>query len=487
MKKKLKNLRKSNFIHKFNLFFTNIKPIKLNNFQIIISIYAIIFSAFLVLSLPGLFNYEKYHEQIKKKIFSDFKIYIGNINKIKYRFVPFPHLLIEDAELNLSSDEKSRISQIKNLKLFISLFELYKNKNISIKKLAISRTNFYFNNDNFALFNKQLNNSIIKPIEIIDSNFFYKNKSGEVITISPIKKLDYLINFKSKEKKLDIKGKLFDTDYNFYWNKNYLNPKIINLSLFFRNPNIQITNKIEKEVEKDFNSGKLKISMLGNNTSFKYTKKQNSINFKNLKDNSSDFILNGNIELKPFDFEIDLSIKDATLNFIIENLYLKFYDFRNSIKSNFTGRLNIELQDIKNSFIENGVFEISFKNSKININKNYFIIKKIGNINIEDAIFVENNNNLLFKSKIIFKINDQDEFYRKLSIPRKNRINLNKIILKLEKEINNDNYWISNIQFNKEQNNSEDLELTKEDKHRFSNIQQLRKFIQEEFKRVTLD
>ena len=94
---------------------------------------------------------------------------------------------------------------------------------------------------------------------------------------------------------------------------------------------------------------------------------------------------------------------------------------------------------------------------------------------------------MLFKSKIIFKINDQDEFYRKLSIPRKNRINLNKIILKLEKEINNDNYWISNIQFNKEQNNSENLELTKEDKYRFSNIQQLRKFIQEEFKRVTLD
>ena len=94
---------------------------------------------------------------------------------------------------------------------------------------------------------------------------------------------------------------------------------------------------------------------------------------------------------------------------------------------------------------------------------------------------------MLFKSKIIFKINDQDEFYRKLSIPRKNRINLNKIIFKLEKEINNDNYWISNIQFNKEQNKSENLELTQEDKYRFSNIQQLRKFIQEEFKRVTLD
>ena len=61
MKKKLKNLKKSNFIHKFNLFITNIKPLKLNNFQIIILIYAVIFSVFLFLSFPGLFNYDKYH------------------------------------------------------------------------------------------------------------------------------------------------------------------------------------------------------------------------------------------------------------------------------------------------------------------------------------------------------------------------------------------------------------------------------------------
>ena len=67
MKKKLKNLRKSNFIQKFDLFFSNIKPIKLSNFKAIISINVIIFSFFLFLSLPGLFDYEKYHEQIKKK------------------------------------------------------------------------------------------------------------------------------------------------------------------------------------------------------------------------------------------------------------------------------------------------------------------------------------------------------------------------------------------------------------------------------------
>ena len=487
MKKKLKNLKKSNFIHKFNLFITNIKPLKLNNFQIIILIYAVIFSVFLFLSLPGLFNYDKYHEQIKKKTLSEFKINIDNISKIKYRFVPFPHLLIEDAQLKLSNDQKSTISQLKNLKIFISLIELYKNKNISIKRLAIKKTNFYFNNHTFYLFNQQLNKSIIKPIEITNSNFFYKNKSGEVVTISPVKKLDYFIDFRSKEKELKIKGKLFDTDYKFNWNKNYLNPEKINLSLLFRNPNIQISNKITLKYKQKYNVGNLKISMLGKNTSFQYTKKDSSINFKNLKDNSSDFILNGNIDLKPFDFNISLLIKDSTLDFIIDNLYLKYYDFRNSIKNNFTGKLNIELEGVKNNFIQNGSFVIDFQDSKINIIKNYFKIKKIGTIHVEDARFFENNNNLLFKSKIIFNINDQDEFYRKFSIPRKNRINLNKIVMQLEKEVDNENYWISNILFNKEQNNNENNELELEDKFMFSNIQQLRKFIQEEFKKINLD
>ena len=63
----------------------------------------------------------------------------------------------------------------------------------------------------------------------------------------------------------------------------------------------------------------------------------------------------------------------------------------------------------------------------------------------------------------------------------------NKIVMQLEKEVDNENYWISNILFNKEQNNNENNELELEDKFMFSNIQQLRKFIQEEFKKINLD
>tara|TARA_Y100000590_G_scaffold305488_1_gene344583 strand:- start:4170 stop:5633 length:1464 start_codon:yes stop_codon:yes gene_type:complete len=487
MKKKLKNLRKSNFIQKFDLFFSNIKPIKLSNFKAIISIYVIIFSFFLFLSLPGLFDYEKYHEQIKKKTFADFKIHIENIDKIKYRFVPFPHLLIEEAEIKFSKEEASKIAQLKKLQIYISIFELYKYKKISIKKLVFKETNFYFNKETFTLFDQHLNNTIIKPIEIINSNFFFTNKQDEVVTISPIQKINYFIDLKSKEKKLKIKGKLFGTNYKLNWNKSYLNPKIINFSIFFKKPSIQITNKILHEKDKNFQSGNLTISVLGKESNFKYLKKDSSINFKNLKDNSSDFVFNGNVDFNPFNFNLSLLIKDRTLNFVIENLYLKYYEFRNSINSNFTGKLNIELEDIKSNFIESLILNLDFKDSEINIEKNSLKIKKIGNIIIKNPVFVEKNDKLLFKSKIIFNIKNQDEFYRKFSITKKHRINLNKIFLQFEKEIGNDVFWISNIHYNKEKNEVDDQTVIEKDKYKFSNVQQLRNFLQEEFKKISLD
>ena len=40
----------------------------------------------------------------------------------------------------------------------------------------------------------QLKKKIIKPIYIDNSNFFYKSKKNEIVTISPINELKYLID-----------------------------------------------------------------------------------------------------------------------------------------------------------------------------------------------------------------------------------------------------------------------------------------------------
>ena len=59
MKKYIKNLKKLFVYQRLILLLNTIKEIKLTNFQIIFAAYAIIFSVFLLLSIPGLFNYEK--------------------------------------------------------------------------------------------------------------------------------------------------------------------------------------------------------------------------------------------------------------------------------------------------------------------------------------------------------------------------------------------------------------------------------------------
>ena len=67
MNKFFKNLKKLFVYQRFILLFNTIKEIKLTNFQIIFAAYGIIFSIFLLLSIPGLFNYEKKIEEIEKK------------------------------------------------------------------------------------------------------------------------------------------------------------------------------------------------------------------------------------------------------------------------------------------------------------------------------------------------------------------------------------------------------------------------------------
>jgi len=115
MKKYFKNLKRLYLYQKFILLFNTIKEIKLTNFQIIFAAYAIIFSIFLSLSIPGLFNYEKKVEEIETKIEQDFKVYLNNLSNIKYRFIPAPHLIIETGELKLSKNGESQIAKLEDI------------------------------------------------------------------------------------------------------------------------------------------------------------------------------------------------------------------------------------------------------------------------------------------------------------------------------------------------------------------------------------
>ena len=193
MNKYLKLFKKIDFGEKINLYFDKLTQLKVNfaSFKTIIVIYAIIFSVFLFLSIPGLYNYQNYIQSIKKQIFLDFKIKIDDISEAKYRFVPSPHIVIKDANVSFDKASNSEFAKLKDIKIFISLINLYTKDEISIKKLTVDKGNFYFKRKTFSYFQEHLKKAIIKPIKISNSNFFYLNEINDVANISPIKELDY--------------------------------------------------------------------------------------------------------------------------------------------------------------------------------------------------------------------------------------------------------------------------------------------------------
>ena len=92
----------------------------------------------------------------------------------------------------------------------------------------------------------------------------------------------------------------------------------------------------------------------------------------------------------------------------------------------------------------------------------------------EDKVF--------FVSNVEVDITDQKQFYRRFSIPIKNRINLNKIYATIEKNIDEDNYALSNISFNKKTEKNSNLNnIIPSEKIYFNNFQKFRNIIRDSF------
>ena len=480
MRNYLKNIKKIDFTLKFILFFEKIKQIDLKSFKTIIVIYSLIFSIFLFLSIPGLYNYKNYHEKIKKETYSSFKLKLDNITEVKYRFVPKPHILIEEANLNFDKGTNNNFAKLKNIKIYISIMDLYRKDKISIKELNVNKGNFYFKKNTISYFKEHLDKSIIKPIKITNSNFFYLSKNDEVANIVPIKELKYFIDYKIKEKNLKIKGKLFDVSFNYIWKKNYNNPNIVESSIDLVNPNINLSNKTVKNFENNINEGLLKMIFLNNKLNINYKNIKNKISFltdKNNLDTNYKIKLNGNIALNPFYFNTNVSLSNIDFYSLVDKFLPYLYNYRDSIHSNINGISSFTLLNTKNKLLENILMSFKFANQKMLIDKFNIKIKKIGNLTISDLGYLDKEDEVYVKSKIVFNILDSKQFYYRFQVPKKNRINLKQINFDLEKNLDKKVYYISNIKINSYEKDLENETSDIFDETEIFNIQTLKKLI----------
>jgi hypothetical protein len=468
---KIKKFKIKNYISNFR---------KKNPFNPIILSIILVFLLSLYFTIPTFYNYENFDKEIQKKVSEDFKLNLKNISSVTYLMLPTPHFLIEECDIHFSNDPKEKILKAKHLKINVFSKNLHKKENIELKSIHLKKVDLDLQFIDIKNFYNHLKYNISKPIYINKSNLFFRDKNKEIILISKIKNFEYFFDFQRKSKKLNVSGNLFGSNFKFNWEKNFSNPYITTSDIKFYNPNLNISNKFNKENE-NFTKAETRLRFLRNSLDLNYKFNRDSIE---LIDDKSKIInhskLIGNIKLDPFFFDLDLILSEIRVQAVLDSIFLNLYKTNQSTNLNFNGNLKINLNEINNRLFENLVLNINFLEEKISLNDSSLNLKKIGKINFSDPSIYEKNQKLFIKSKIKFDVDDQEQLYRKFLIPRQNRINLNKVYFEVEYNIDDGNYFLSSINFNENKNNQIIFQKIK-------NIQQLNNFISSEFKKVSLD
>ena len=242
--KYLKNI--SNFINSLleenlnKLNFKNFSNLLKNN-KIILTFVAVLVIFLSYLLIPSFYTKSdiliKFETELRKKLDLNFKF----SQIIKYNFFPKPHFTIKESIITNQYDE---ISKINELKIFISIDNLFSLEKIKIKDLIFEKANFNFNKDNYNFFLDLLNKNFKGGnLTIKNSNIFFRNSLNEVLFINKILRMKFYYEPKELENILYSDNEIFNVPFSI---KSFFNTdksklfSVINLNLM----KLQIENEL---------------------------------------------------------------------------------------------------------------------------------------------------------------------------------------------------------------------------------------------------
>ena len=434
-------------------------------FHLVIVFFIIFFGTAIFFSIPTFYDFKKYSEKIENTINSEYKFKLHNLENISFRFIPSPHLLIKKADLKINANEDTVVSNLKNIKVFISITDFYKKDIFAIKRIEVKKGNFYLNANSFKNIIQNLKKNIVNNLIIEKSTIFFKNKKKEIVLISTIRNLNYKIDFLNSKKILKINGNIFDANYQFTYLIDYNFPNIQNTVLELRDPNITLENKLEEiNFNKNNSNGDLIIRFLNKKNILQYKIKDNFINFNNKNLKNPIFDLNGSVNFKPFHFDLLLDLKKIKLK-ELENILYNIYKNQDLIFENLSGNFQINFSNIENKILNSGLLNLKFENSKLFTEDKKFNLDDFASLEISDYEYLENNDQVL-QMKIKVNIEDNEKFNRFLFNFKKDKIKVDKIYFTYQYNNNTGTSFISQISNNGFGNNTEF--------YKFNNLQQLK-------------
>ena len=442
-------------------------------FTLILAAIAIIFTSLTILSLPVLFNYKSKVTIIENNFYKNFKLYLNSSGKISYKPFPKPHLLLENAAIDLNQfQEKNGLINTKNLKIFISLRDIYLRSFKNFVSTEISNTNINLKFDNFKEIRKHLYQNINKTIIINNCKIFLKNRKNEVILISPIKKILYKINNKTKVKNFNINGEVFGLNFKSEWERDYTKPAKILHNIDIIYPKVEIKNSIEFKKNNKFH-GKSQINYRQDKLEYNFQFNNQNIKIFSQNNEDTNFNIDSDIQLRPFYFDGNLIIKNKRVEKIIDNFLLHLILYDENYLGNLNGLLKIKFDDLNNKLIKMGEIKLIINEKKINIKEAKFVLDKIGYLN-SIISFEEDEGEIKFITTNQLTIENHIEFAKIFQIGSNKVKNIKQIHFDLEKEYDQTDFIIKNVKINDDDRNlkSNDIFLVK-------NIQNLRSYIRE--------
>ena len=296
-----------------------------------------------------------------------------------------------------------------------------------------------------------MNNGFSKnSIKVLKSKIFYKSNEGQIVSFLSLENILIFYDELKKEDSLISKGKIFNIPFTFDWkhdvtlNEKTTKVRLKPLKLSFLNKSIK-DNKIEN-LKVNFKRSKLNtnyyfkedVIVLESNNSFLGT---NKFNYK------------GEINLDPFDFQIDSQIQRFDLKKIIpnKNIIDEIFSQEFLLNENFNGKLKIKSDNLNNgSFFNEILINSNYVGEKIELSNSKLLNKKIGSLNLDYGNIYLEENEIFFKGKFSFEIFDKNRFYRKFLVSKKNQKDLGKVNFGLIYNFSNFDTKIFYISLNKD-------------------------------------
>ena len=455
----INNLLEKN-LNKLNV--DNFKNLLINN-KIFLSIVALIILFLSYLSFPNIHNKEEVASEIKKNLKNRLNLEFNFEENLDYKFLPRPHFTTNNSSINFKED---KITEIKKLKVYVSLENLFSLQNIKLNHVILEKANFNLNKENNNFFYNLLDGNFNDfKFEILNSNIFYRSLENEVLFINNISNAKYYFDTKEIKNMLDAKNEIFNLPYSIKIFDDKIEKKIhskINIE--------SLRIKIDNQTSYDETNylGLSEINLINTKSLFEYQLKNDLFEFKFFdKLQNPEFYYEGKFNFKPFTSHITGNTNKLNLS----SLFSSDAIIKELLKTEILNNKNIDFNLIvsgnnikKFDDFKNVLFKSKIQEGLVDIDQSKITWKNNIDFEFLDSLIFLKEGKLILDSNVEININNPNEFYKFLLTPKNlrkriSKVNVNFIYLFDEKNIKVKNIKIDGKTLEKSKHSFNDILL----------------------------